>query len=393
MRMLATISVILLASTSAFCALPQLAELTASDGTPVDNFGWSVAMSGNTAVVGAPNATVDGFINSGKAYVFVKPDSGWSNTTQVAELTPSNASEASQFGWSVAISGDTIVVGNLSGEAYIFVKPASGWINRTETAGLSVSGAYAGNAVAIDGNTVVLGSKVSAAYVFVRPGRDWVSSSQPSAVLTPSDGVQGDSFGCAVAISGGTVVVGAEAQDVGGAGEGVGSAYVFVKPAGGWTNMTQTAELTPSNGAEYDFFGISVAINRSTIVVGSSLCNPAPVAYVFVQPVGGWVDMTETAQLEGECSPESSYAYSVAVSGNRVVVGEPHGPNDGQGISFVFRRPKTGWQTTFEYSFELSASGDEGMADQFGYSVAMSGARIVIGAIKGNQEPGAAYVF
>jgi len=120
MRMLAPILAILLLSTAALCTPPQLAELTASDGDYNDHFGLAVAMSGGTVVIGAPLATIGSNLDEGKAYVFLKPTSGWSNTTQVAELTPSNGSEGLYFGISVAVSGDTIVVGSNSG-AYIFV--------------------------------------------------------------------------------------------------------------------------------------------------------------------------------------------------------------------------------------------------------------------------------
>src|SRR4029077_1867183 len=104
------------------------------------HFGLAVAMSGSTVVVGAPLATIGSNIYEGAAYVFVKPVNGWGNMTQVAKLTPSIGSTLLEFGESVAISGNTIVVGSTSG-AYIFVKPASGWRDMTETAQLpEVSG-------------------------------------------------------------------------------------------------------------------------------------------------------------------------------------------------------------------------------------------------------------
>src|ERR1700675_1592404 len=111
MRMLRSILTMLLISTSALCAPPQLAELTASDGNSNDRFGNAVAVNGSTVIVGAWGATIGSNTEQGAAYVFVKPVNGWGNMTQVAKLTPSNGSEYLHFGWSVAISGDTIVVG------------------------------------------------------------------------------------------------------------------------------------------------------------------------------------------------------------------------------------------------------------------------------------------
>jgi len=386
----------LLISTSALCAPPQLAELTASDRTSNDQFGEAVAMSGSTVVVGAPGATIGSNPVEGAAYVFVKPANGWGNMTQVAKLTPSDGSHYQNFGYSVAVSGNTIVVGSIGCDpacgAYVFVKPLSGWKDMTETAKLNVGYALA---VAVSGNTVVVGSPAGlGAAVFLKPKQGWVSTSQPSAVLTASDGVTGDEFGVSIAFSSDTVVVGADASGT----TGLGAAYVFVKPTSGWTNMTQTAKLTPSNGVDADYFGISVAINVSTIVVGAP--NPfwsgTPAAYIYVQPFGGWANTTETARLEWayDGNQSASFADSVALSGSRIVVGDPYGPpaHNGQGEALVFTKPKTGWQTTFRFNAVLSASDDTNVSDTFGI-VAMSGARIVIGASKLPLEPGAAYVF
>jgi FG-GAP repeat len=390
MRMLAPILAILLISTAALSAPPQLAELTASDGNNNGHFGLAVAVSGSTVIVGAPLATIGSNLEEGEAYVFVKPVSGWGNMTQLAKLTPSNGSELLRFGGSVAISGNTIVVGSDSG-TYIFVKPASGWKDMTETAELpAVSGG-----VAISGSAIVSGAiyrGVNAIEVFLKPKNGWVTTLQPNAVLTASDGAT--DFGFPVALSGDTLVAGAYTQ-----GLGPGVVYVFVKPAAGWTNMTQTARLTASNGVSNDFFGQAVAINLGTIVVGAPRyagSTSPPAAYVFVQPVGGWANMTETAQLQGVFGGYPYFASSVAVSGNRIVVGEPGGDlaHSFQGASYIFTKPTTDWQTTSGYRAVLRASDDTGKEDGFGWSVAMSGGRILIGTDKFfYQQPGAAYVF
>ena len=147
--------------------LTETAKLTASDGAAGDYFGHSVAISGNTVVVGADYATVGGNSQQGAAYVFVEPTSGWVSTTQTAKLTASDGAADNYFGWSVAVSGNTVVVGELGatgyqGAAYVFVEPASGgWANATETAkltgpdGTTINGF--GRSVAISGNTVVVG--------------------------------------------------------------------------------------------------------------------------------------------------------------------------------------------------------------------------------------------
>ena len=166
--------------------IAQEVKLTSSDGTADDNFGASVAISGNTVAV-------DG---AGGVCVFTSSGAGGTNWTQVATLTPSDGSFGDGFGQSIAISGNTVVVGAWGdsegpGAVYVFTEPATGWANMTQTA-----------------------------------------------KLTPSDGTVNDDFGISVAISGNTIIVG---------GYG-GAAYVFAEPTTGWANMTQTAKLTASDG-------------------------------------------------------------------------------------------------------------------------------------------------
>jgi uncharacterized repeat protein (TIGR02543 family) len=204
-----------------------------------------------------------------------------------------------------------------------------------------------------------------------------------------------DNFGASVALSGDTVVVGARGDD-----SSKGSAYVFVRPAGVWaTTSTYTARLTASDGVAWDNFGYSVAITISgdTVVVGAySDDSEKGSAYVFVRPVGGWVDMTETAKLtasDGEAGDR--FGYSVAISGDTVVVGaygDDIGNNDNQGSAYVFVRPGGGWATTSTYTARLTAS-DGAAWDHFGASVAISGDTVVVGAYGDDSGKGSAYIF
>ena len=205
----------------------QTAELTAFDGAADDGYGESVAVSGNTLVVGAPDAMV-GSNEQGAAYVFTESASGW---TQTAKLTASDGAAYDRFGSSVAISGNTLVVG----------------------------APYA---------TVGGVSDRGAAYVFTEPTSGWAGHVTESAKLTASDGAAGDQFGSSVSISGNTVVVGAPDARAGSNDE-QGAAYVFTEPGSGWASMTQSAELTASDGALGDQFGASVAISGNTLVVGA----------------------------------------------------------------------------------------------------------------------------
>jgi len=203
----------------------QLAKLTASDGTTASWFGYSIAISGTTIVIGAPQATVGSNTYQGAAYVFVEPKTGWANAQQTAKLTASDGAPFNYFGGSVSIDGSTIVVGAF--DAYINSVPG-----------------------------------VGAAYVYVEPSGGWANMTE-TGKLTASDGVMDDFFGFSVSVSGSTVVVGEPHAAVGAAYD-VGAAYVFVEPTGGWASMTQTAKLT-SNGLNGDQFGQTVSINGSTI--------------------------------------------------------------------------------------------------------------------------------
>ncbi|MPZ17680.1 MAG: hypothetical protein GEV06_07200 [Luteitalea sp.] len=304
----------------------EQAQLTASNGTPSDEFGRSVALDGDTLVVGAPRAQA--------AYILRRVGDTW---TETAQLTTSDAS-IERFGISVAIDGDTVVVGALAED---------------DVAGESERGA---------------------AYVFTEAGGVWTETAK----LTASNGTEDDFFGGSVAIAGNTVVVSAIGAD-----DTKGAAYVFTEVGGVWT---ETATLTASNGAAYDWFGISVAIARntipSTVVVGAI----GKAAYVFRRSwwSGTW---TETAQLLPPQVSGGAFGWSVAIDGDRVVVGDPGTSNLGVGHAFVFLRYGSGW------IFDYFVASDGSFDNRFGESVAVAGDRVVVGAPYADDYQGAAYVF
>jgi uncharacterized protein (DUF2345 family) len=350
----------------------QLAELTASDGAPGDTFGSSVSISGNTVVVGSPNS--NNF--RGAAYVFEKSERGWANMTQTAKLTVSDGTYA-KFGSSVSISGNTIVVGAPCQPVF----------------GRSKSNDFRG-----------------AAYVFVKPASGWADMA-PTAKLTASDGAPGDFMGLSVGISGNTIVVGANQID----SEGMGAAYVFVKPSDGWRDMTETAELTASDGAWGSFFGFSVSISRDAVVVGANNAwvngRYQGAAYVFEKPASGWTNMTQTAKLiASNASVTSNFGFSVSISGNTAVVGDPDqavGGIQNQGAAYVFVRPASGWRDMTQTA-ELTVSYGKGdvslipsttrqshnpTPDNLGSSVWISSNGVVVGAPGHNHGTGSAYLF
>jgi hypothetical protein len=278
--------------------------LIASDGAANDQLGYSVSVSGNMAVAGAPQATIsNGYQGAAYVFVHIKSSAASSRTTtitQTAKLIASDGGYRDNLGWSVSISGNALVAGSPQtgsaglGAAYVFVKPASGWANGTQTAKLTasdgMSGQYFGYSVSIGGNTVVAGKPqfndggVGAAYVFVKPASGWTSRTQ-NVKLIPSDGSPGDRFGYSAVTNGELVFVGAPYKPGGGS---LGSVYLFAEPANGWNGkeITETAELTASDGMDGDKFGWSVAISgkkEKTMVVAGAPgdMREEGAAYVF----------------------------------------------------------------------------------------------------------------
>jgi hypothetical protein len=387
--------------------LAQLAKLTGSDTTSADQFGASVAISGNTVVIGAPYAQIGSNQSEGAAYVFVKPSSGWSNMTQVAKLTASDGAANSHFGVSVAISGSTIVVGTgTSGtvwSVYVYAMPKGGWTDMSETAELSAGSAASngwGSSVAISGNVIVAGAPgvqvkyfaQGAAFVFVKPKNGWVSTGKYSAELTASDASGGELLGSSVSISGNTIVTGAKEATVGSNGY-QGAAYVFLKPASGWKTASSTAKLTASDGQYNDMFGSAVSINGNTVLIGAPYHSSIPylgAAYIFVKPSNGWKNATQSAELTAS---SCGLGYSVAVTSTEAVAGDTTGNCGGQaGAAYEFNKPASGWISTSQYANELTAL-DGFQDDEFGNSVAIAGTTIIVGAPRFPASIGAAYVF
>lgn len=373
-------------------------------------YGNSVAVNGNIAVVGAPYS----YNMSGVAYVYEHIAGIWLN---VAMLTTSDPAFTDNFGISVSVSGDVIVVGaqnkdntyTNSGAVYVFEKPATGWTNATETAKLIASDQayndYLGYSVSIDGNTIAagsyadddMGSNSGSVYIFEKTGAHWVNGTE-TAKLLASDGASGDSFGRSVAISGSTVVVGAYQHDNGMTNNG--SAYVFEKPLTGWVSMTETARLTASDASASDYFGYAVAVKGNTVAVTANMKDyngtDAGMAYVFEKPVSGWATTTETAKLY-TAGPASyrMFGASISMSDNAIVVGATNVYSTGfTGAAYVFEKPVSGWVTATESAMFLASDKSDG--DNFGISVGIADNVIICGSYWSDllgSSSGSAYIY
>ena len=374
-----------------------------------DFFGGSVAIDGDTLVVGAykdtSNATGingdqgnDSIHSAGAAYVFIRIGNTW---RQQAYLKASNTWKFDEFGHSVAIAGNTIVIG---------------------APGVDISATEA------DGDrSNIFGERrynSGAAYVFTREGTTW----SQQAYLRASNSEDGDHFGYAVSIANDTVVVGAPHKksnavgvDVDGnplAADSGGAVYVFTRSDGAWS---QQAYLKASNSEGGDNFGFSVSVDNDTVVVGAyredssstgidgdqseNSVMDSGAAYVFIRSGDSW---SQQAYLKASnTNMHNFFGYSIAITDDTVVVGAPLEESNAIGINgdqsnheayasgavYVFTRSDSIWSQ----QAYLKASNTE-YGDYFGASVSADRDTVVVGAHHEINNPtavnsGATYVF
>jgi hypothetical protein len=374
-------------------AILQEAQLSALPN-PVSSgnrFGYSVAVSGDTAVVGCPNYAS----STGAAFVFVRSGRTW---TQVNMLTAVDGAPGEHFGTSVAIDADTLAVGcpnsdTPGGAVYVFTRAGSSWSEQKLYLSEATAAVEFGRAVDVQGNQVLVGAtcetptgadglpvaNAGAAYVFTRMGSAWGLSAQ----LRPDQPVANEYAGCSVALSGGTALLGA-----------VGSAYVFVDGAGGWT---QQGRLLGAATRTADQFGTAVALSGDTALVGAYQydggASDSGWAYVFVRNGTAWT--VQGGLRPPTISPGEWFGISVAISGDTAVVGASCDDSTASnaGAVYAFRRTAGTWQPSVTLT-----SIDAHSMDQLGFSVALSGSTVIAGAVAGkigqsSTTPGTASVF
>ena len=316
----------------------QEGVLSADDEATGDDFGHDVKVDGDTLVVGAPRDD-DTNPSSGSAYVFIRPgNTGWN---QQAKLTASDPGVAHEFGHSVDIAGDTVLVGCWhdddggirAGSAYVFTRSGTTW---TQEAKLTASDAATedsfGTCARIDGDTAVIsapykGSERGAVYVFTRSGTTWTQEAK----LVPNDSNQGDYFGIGIDISGDTVAIGAYEDDDNGYQSG--SVYVFTRSGTTWTQQTK---VTPIPAAAGDNFGWSVSLNtEGEMLVGAPEASASGVA-------GGaafwyWLTREESLVLDGRFDGEKNPNGDADVGGQLAVYhpGDAHTDSTTGGIGFA----------------------------------------------------------
>ena len=450
-------------------SIAQQAYLKASNTGADDQFGSAVAIDGDTLVVGAPeedsatsgingNQSDNSGDGTGAVYVFVRSGGIW---TQQAYLKASNPNNLDLFGTSVAINGNTIVVGapfedsnatgingnqsdnsiNGNGAAYVFVRSGTTWTQQAylkpSTAGFN----NFGTSVAIDGDTIAIGAdgedsastgingsesgtgapSSGAVYVFTRSGTTW----SQQAYIKSSNSESSDQFGHSVTLSSDTLAVGANGEDSAATGidgnqgdnsaSASGAVYVFTRSGSTWT---QQAYIKASNTASGAGFGQRVSLDGNTLAVGAPGMNTS---YVFARSTGSW---TQEALLQGaNTEAGDSFGTSLAVHGDTLAVGASGEDSSATGINgdqsnnsasnsgalYVFTRSGTTWT---QRDYVKASNADVGVGpiagDSFGSAVAVNSGTIVSGSIgedsnatgvggsqtdNSTQDSGAVYVF
>jgi hypothetical protein len=390
-------------------------KVISDDGQADDLFGFRVLVSGSTAFISAPAP----IYRPGKVYVFANSGGTW---TQMQTLTATPASPpppnwSDFFGWSLSLSGDTLIIGapfmldqtlGPIGAAYVFTQSGGTW---TQTQELTASDAsvtdYFGWAVAQNNGTALIGANShnrgangteGAAYVFVNSGSTWTQTQE----LEPSDGTPGDGrqFGSSVAFDGTTMLIGAPGADYNSNGVYIpGSAYVFENTGGTWG---ETEILAPDDGADGDQFGFAVAIAGTTLLIGAPAADIVAnihqgAAYVFDGSAGTFTETDKLVAADGTFYDQ--FGQSVAIQGAHALIGgwshddDPNQlpPPPKAGVAYLYTASRGVWSLSNEFT---ASDGTDG--DSFGWDVALDGTTLLIGSqgtVSGNQFQGAGYFY
>ena len=365
-------------------------KLLAADGASMDKFGHSVSISGNFAIVGAYGA--DGMEEaSGAAYILFHDGTSW---LEMQKLTASDGSALDKFGHSVAISGNEAFIGapgdnangQSAGSVYIFSYDGTTWSQRQKVAPVSGSSwEKFGQSVALAGNYAIIGAwgdnfngeSSGSAYVFYNNGSNW----QEMQKLTPSDGAGWSKFGYSVSLSGNSAIVGAPGDDTG-AGS-AGSSYVYYFDGTSWS-LEQ--KLVATDGAGWDKFGESVSIFNDSLVVGApgddDKGSSSGSSYIYYFDGTGWVLEQKINADDGAAA--DYFGQSVSISGDSVIIGASGDDDKGvsSGAVYIYNFDGTSWSLA-----QKMVSIDGESSDYQGQSVFISGDYALCGSL-GDDDKG-----
>ncbi|MDD3686717.1 MAG: MBG domain-containing protein, partial [Bacteroidales bacterium] len=405
----------------------QIIKSCASDRAVSDNFGYSVAIDGNYAVVGAywedhDASGANTLSNAGSAYIFEFNGTTW---TQAQKIVAPDRNVDDLFGASVSISGNYIVVGayqedenasgtgtvSNSGSAYVYKNNAGTWAFQQKIcASDRFTDDFFGQSVAIDGQYIIVGAwredenaagsatlaQAGSAYVFKNTADVWTQTQK----IVASDRAAADYFGWSVALSGNYAIIGAYAEDENSGGSGTmseaGSAYIFLNTAG---TFSQVQKIVPSDRAASDYFGYSVDIDNNYLIVGAynededaagaDTKLSAGSAYIFKNNAGTWSQLQKI--VTSDRTAYDQFGLNVSISGSYAAIGanlEDHNEvgdvgsyYSAAGSAYIFKNTSDVWSQA-----QKICASDRMSADNFGFSVGISGNHAIVGANTEDQD-------
>ncbi|MXZ00101.1 hypothetical protein F4Y93_05445, partial [Candidatus Poribacteria bacterium] len=387
----------------------QHTKLVASDRENGDQLGFAVAISGNEIITGAPFHSAGG-PSSGAAYIFEQKEGrAW---VENIKLSDGETASEDQFGISVAIHGNLAISGAQqnddiapnAGAAYIFERSGTLWLERAKIiANDAKAGDLFGNTVAISGETAVIGApgvddagpEAGAAYIFGRSGDNWIQQAK----LIGNDIGMFDQFGTAIAIHENTTIIGAYGKDEGGVDTG--AAYVFARSGTSWT---QQAKLTHRNAVSGDLFGFAVAVYGNNALIGAhgnDATGPdSGAAYIFRRSGNTW---TQNAQLiPNDSGLGDEFGFAVDLTNGIAIIGAPKEDRNetDMGTAYIFVETSEAWVQQAKLTAAETEAGDE-----FGSAVAIHEDTAIVGAWKDDHpvssdgdpaeeiDKGSAYAF
>ena len=360
----------------------QQQRFTGSDAVGGDRFGFSASMAGSTSVFGATLKNGQ----AGAAYVFTQTGGSW---TEQQKLTASDPAAGDLFGAAVAVSGDVAAVGaygknGSQGAVYVFDRVGTTWLQSQKlTASDGSAGDRFGFSLSISGDTLVVGayqqaSSKGAAYVFNRSGGTWTETQK----LTADDSQGADLFGYSVAVDGNQIGIGATGRS-----GSRGAIYAFRLAGGTWV---QSQVIAASDAAASDNLGRSIALSNGRLLAGAFGKNGSQgAAYIFTLTGSTWG--SETKLTANDAASGDQFGSACGLSGTTAIVAAPGCDPDGKtnaGASYVFTLESGVWSQS-----QKLTSSDATVSDGFGAAVATSASGMIITSWRQTASQGAAYAF
>ncbi|GAA6150854.1 FG-GAP repeat protein [Pseudoteredinibacter isoporae] len=376
-------------------------KLLANDGQAEDQFGYSVAIDGGTALVGAFRADEGNVKDSGAAYVYTLNPEGWRFEAKLVANAPL---EGDTLGGNLALKKDTAVLGVIgrddvaenAGAVLVFERESGEWFEKQWlTAFDAKKGDSFGQSIALTDNTLVIGAPRSdaseidsgSAYVFQRKNDQW----QFQAKLTAGDGAEGDLFGISVAIDGNTILVGADLNDE--KAEKAGAVYAFTYDGMQWH---QQAKLMATDAGAVDIFGVRVSLSGDTALISARRDDVEGVgvdagsAYIFERSNGQWSQKHKLLAPDGKA--DDRFGRGVSLEGDTAIISAMHNDEkeDNAGALYVYKKVAGTWT----YSSKVLAN-DGAVGDRLGGNVALSENHAIIASpnrADNGKKSGAVYI-